>query len=86
MEVYQAVQLKSSLHLPMNMSKRMERLWSNFGYSQKFLAEQKQLVPHITKETFATEKICLNSTGEKTQFISVIFVKDLIHLIYSGGP
>ena len=61
MEVYQAVQLKSLLYLPMNMYKRMLRLFSNFGYSHKFLpshhrilVEQKKLVPHITKATFAT--------------------------------
>ena len=73
MEVYQAAQLILLLHLPMNMYKRMQRLLSNFGYSQKFLpshhrilAEQKKLVPHITKDTFATEKIYLNSTGEKS--------------------
>ena len=90
MEVYQAVQLKSLLHLPMNMYKRMQRLLSNFGYSHKFLpshhrilAEQKKLVPHITKATFATEKIYLNSMGEKSQFITVIFVKDLIQYISS---
>ena len=83
MEVYQAVQLKSLLHLPMNMYKRMLRLLSNLGYSHKvlpshhrILAEQKKLVPHITKATFATEKIYLNSMGEKSQFITVIFVKD----------
>ena len=73
MEVYQAVQLKSLLHLPMNMYKKLQRLLSNFGYSQKLLpshhrilAEQKKLVPHLTKETFTTEKIYLNSTGEKS--------------------
>ena len=72
MEVYQAVQLKSLLDLPMNMYKRMVRLLSNLGYSHKFLeshdhilADQKKLVPHITKATFATEKIYLNSMGEK---------------------
>ena len=36
MEVYKAVQLKSLLHLPMNMYQRMQRLLSNFGYSPKF--------------------------------------------------
>ena len=48
----------------MNMYKSMQKLQSNFGYSHKFLpshhrilAEQKKLVPHITKETFATERI-----------------------------
>ena len=68
----------------------MQRLLSNFGYSQKFLpshhrilGEQKKLVPHITKDTFATEKIYLNSTGEKSQFITVIFVNDLIQYISS---
>ena len=40
--------------------------------------EQEKLVPYITKDTFATEKIYLNSTGEKSQFIIVIFVTDLI--------
>ena len=81
MEVYQAVQLKSLLHLPMNMYKRMQRLLSNFGYSQQFLpshygifAEHEKLVPHLTKETFTTEKLYLDSTGEKSQFISVLFV------------
>ena len=37
MEVYQAVQLISILQLPMNMYKRMQRLFPNFGYIQKFL-------------------------------------------------
>ena len=37
----------------------------------------------MTKETFATEKIYLKSTREKSQFISVIFVKDLIQYISS---
>ena len=90
MEVYQAVHSKSLLHLPMNMYKRMLRLLSNFGYNHKFLpshhrilAKQKKLVPHITKATFATEKIYLNSMGEKSQFITVIFVKDLIQYISS---
>ena len=46
-------------------------------------AGQKKLVPHIIKETFATEKLYLNSTGEKSQFISVIFVKDLIQYVSS---
>ena len=48
----------------------------NFGYSLKFqpshhriLAEQKKLVPHITKDTFATEKVYLNSTGELSQLL-----------------
>ena len=51
MEIYQAVQLRSLLHLPMNMYKRMQRMSSNFGYSHKFLpshhcilVEQKQIV------------------------------------------
>ena len=90
MEVYQAVHSKSLLHLPMNMYKRMLRLLSNFGYNHKFLpshhrilAKQKKRVPHITKATFATEKIYLNSMGEKSQFITVIFVKDLIQYISS---
>ena len=63
MEVYQAVQRKSLLRLPMNMYKRMQWLLSNFRYSHKFLPnhhrileKQKKLVPHITKENFATEK------------------------------
>ena len=50
--IYQAVQLKSLLQLAMNMYKRMHRLFSNFGYSHKFLpshhcilAEQKILFP-----------------------------------------
>ena len=79
MEVYQAVQLLSLLQLPMNMYKRMQRLLSNLGYSYKFLpshhcilTEQKKLVPHITKATFATVKIYINSMGEKSQFITVI--------------
>ena len=46
-------------------------------------AGQKILVPHIIKKTFATEKLYLNSTGEKSQFISVIFVKDLIQYVSS---
>ena len=37
MEVYQAVQLISILQLPMNMYKRMQRLFPNFGYIHKFL-------------------------------------------------
>ena len=89
-EVYQAVQLISLLHLPMNIYKRMQGVLQNFGYSHKFLpshhrifAEQKTLVPHITKDTFATEKIYLNSTGELSQFITVIFGKDLIQYISS---
>ena len=52
MEVYQAAQLKSLPHLPLNMYKRMQRLLSNFGYSYKFLpshhrilAEQKKASP-----------------------------------------
>ena len=90
MEVYQAAQRKSLLHLPMNMYKRMQWLLPKFGNSHKFLpshhcilVDQKQLVPHITKDTFATEKIYLNSTGENSQFITVIFVKDLIQYISS---
>ena len=72
------------------MYKRMQRLLSNFRYSNRFvpshhriLAEQKRLASHITMDTFATEKIYLNSTGEKPQFIAVIFVKDLIQYISS---
>ena len=90
MKAYQAVQLKLLLHLPMSMYKRMQRLMSNFGYSPRFvpshhriLVEQKKLVPHITKETFTTEKIYLNSMGEKSQYFSIIFVKDLIQYISS---
>ena len=93
-EVYQAVQLISLLHLPMNIYKRMQQVLPNLGYSHKFLpshprifAEQKKLVPQITKDTFGIEKIYLNSTGELSQFITVIFGKDLIHyVIHSGGP
>ena len=52
MEVYQTVQLKLLLHLPMNMYKRMQKLLSNFGYSKKNLpshcriyVEQKESSP-----------------------------------------
>ena len=89
-EVYQAVQLISLLHLPMNIYKRMQQVLPNLGYSHKFLpshhrifAELQKLVPHITKDTFATEKIYLNSTGELSQFITVIFGKDLIQYMSS---
>ena len=51
MEIYQAIQLRSLPHLPMNMYKRMQRVSSNFGYSHKFLpsfhcilVEQKEIV------------------------------------------
>ena len=37
MEVYQTVQLISILQLPMNMYKRMQRLFPNFGYIHKLL-------------------------------------------------
>ena len=63
---------------------------SNFGYSKTNLPShhriyfvQKYIVPHITKETFSTEKIYLNSSVEKPHFISVIFVKDLVQYISS---
>ena len=62
----------------------------NFRYSKKKLPtryriypEQKKLVHRITKETFPTKKIYLKNTGENSQFISVIFVKDLIQYISS---
>ena len=79
---------------PANEYKRMQQVLPNLGYSHKFLpshhrifAEQKKLVPQITKDTFGIEKIYLNSTGELSQFITVIFGKDLIHyVIHSGGP
>ena len=44
MEVCQAVQLKSLLHLPMNMYKRMQRLSSNFGCSHKFLPSNHRIL------------------------------------------
>ena len=89
-EVYQAVQLISLLHLPMNIYQRMQRVLPNFGYSHKFLpshhrifAQQKKLFPYKTKDTFATEKIYFNSTGELSQFITVISGNDLIQYISS---
>ena len=48
-----------------------------------FLRSKKKLVPHITKDAFPTEKIYLNSMGEKPQFVRVIFVKVLIQYIVS---
>ena len=90
MDVYQAVKLKSLLHQPMNMYKSMQQLLPNFGYNHKFLpshhpilANLKKVVPRITKETFAAEKIYLNNTGKITHFLSEIFVKDLIQYISS---
>ena len=44
MEVYQAVQLKSLLHLPMNMYESMLRLLPNFRYSQKFLQSHHRIL------------------------------------------
>ena len=88
MEVHQAVQLKLLPHLPVNMCKRMQQLLSDFivkvfTKSSSYSCRAKKIVPCITKDTFATEKIYLNSTGEKSQNISVIFVEDLIQYISS---
>ena len=45
---------------------------TRFGYDKKFFsshrrisAEQKHLAPHITKETFVIEKMCLNVNAEQ---------------------
>ena len=76
MKVYQAVQFKSLLQLPMKMYKIMQSLLLNFGYSHKFLpchhhilAKQKKLVQHITHATtvFPSKPVCpINICPSKT--------------------
>ena len=83
MEVYQAVQLiittPASEYVQKNATTVVKLRISQISTkSSLYSCGAKKLVPHITKDTFATEKLYLNITGEKSQFITVIFVKDLI--------
>ena len=80
------VSFKSLLHLQIICAKECSNYLSNFGCCQKFLPIIIAFLlgkRNIIKETFATEKLYLNSTGEKSQFISVIFLKDLIQYVSS---
>ena len=65
---------------------------TQFEYDQKFFpshhhisAEQKNLAPHITKETFVIEKMYLNINVEQRKNVSVLVVKDLNLHIESIG-
>ena len=95
MEVYQTVQLKLLLHLPMNMYKRMQKLLSNFEIAKKiyqvivvFTWSRKKVVPRITKEAFSTEKIYLNCLGESQSLFQHFFCEgpNSVYPIHIGGP
>ena len=90
MEVHEAIQFRSILHLPMNTYKRMQRIMTNFGYDKHFFPshhritlEQQKMTPHISKDTFVTEKMYLNISADKSQQVSVMYVKDLKQYIHS---
>ena len=82
MEVHQAIQLKSLLHLPMNSYINFKRIMVKFGYTflpseHRLRVEQEKLVPHITKDAFVVDKMYLNTTGEWPNLVSVLRVSDL---------
>ena len=41
------------------------------------------MIPHISKDTFVTEKMYLNISTDKSQQVSVMYVKDLKQYIHS---
>ena len=62
----------------------MQQIMTNFGYDKHFLPshhritlEQKKLIPHISKDTFGTEKMYLNISTDKSQQLSVMSVYSL---------
>ena len=67
---------------------------TNFGYEKhlfpsyhRITLEQQNMIPHIYKDTFVTKKMYLNISGDKSQQISVMYVKDLkqyIHFIVNN--
>ena len=66
MEVHEAIQFRSILHLLMNTYKRMQRIMTNFKYDKhffpshhRFTSEQQKMIPHISRDTFVTKKIHL---------------------------
>ena len=74
----------------MNTYKRMQRIMTNFGYVKHFFPshhhitlEQQKIIPHISKDTFVTEKMYLNISADKSQQISAMYVKDLKQYIHS---
>ena len=90
MEVHEAIQFRSILNLPMNTYKRMQQIMTNFAYDKHFFPshhhitlEQQKMIPHISKDAFVTEKIYLNISADKSQQVSVMYVKDLKQYIHS---
>ena len=68
----------------------MQRIMTGFEYDQKFFpshhfisVQQKKLAPHITKETFAIEKMYINISIEQRKNVSVLVVKGLNQYIKS---
>ena len=64
MEVHEAIQFRSILHLPMNIYKTMQRIMTNFGYDKRFFpshhhitSKQQKMILHISQDTFVTEKM-----------------------------
>ena len=89
MEAHEAIQFRSTPHLPMNTYKRMQRIMTNFGYDKHFFPshritlEQQKMISHISKDTCVTEKMRLNISSDKSQQVSVMYVKDLKQYIDS---
>ena len=68
----------------MNTYKRMQRIMTNFGYNKRFFSHgiikllwSNRKRSQISKDTFVTDKMHLNISGDKSQQVPVMYVKDL---------
>ena len=71
----------------------MQQIMTNFGHDKHFFfplhhritSGKQKTIPHISKDTFVTEKIHLNISPDKSQQVSVYACEGLeaVHSFYS---